>query len=223
MSRLRTITQNPKRKVAGLTVALAALGVAVGAGASFTSESANDSAVFTAGLLHHSNTAGGAMDGDVTATVDQVMPGFGADLLDASGNAAAEGPNTTAPVGDSHGTVTIKNDGDVPGDFTADRTSSGTAYSGSLDVCDTTCDSLDKALRVYVTRTDIDADGDAAPSAVEYSGTVADFNGGMLAPFTLGVNEQRKYDVYFWLPEATGNDYQGGSASISLDFDEVQQ
>ncbi len=218
MSRLSTITRNPKRKVAGLTVALAALGVAVGSGASFSSSSSEDSATFTAGLLHHVNTESGSM---ASATVSNIVPGFGADLLDGNGDPAAEGPDTTAPAGDSHGVMTVTNDGNVAGDFTVATSSTGSAYTEGLDVCPATCLALDNALRMYVTSTDSDPAGN--DGVEEYDGTVAGFDGTGLAPFSLEPGDSRTYDVYFWLPQATGNNYQGGSASVGIDVSEVQQ
>jgi spore coat-associated protein N len=224
MSRLSTITRNPKRKVAGLTVALAALGVAVGSGASFTSSSSDDSAAFTAGLLHHdTSTSGDSMD--ATATVDKILPGDGTDLLDANGDPAAEGPDTTAAVGDFHGTLTVTNDGNVPAHYTADTSSTGAAYDetdpGALDVCPVTCLALDNALMLYVTSTDSDPAGN--DGVEEYDGTVAGFNGAGLAAFDLEPGDSRTYDAYFWLPDGTDDNYQGGTASIGIDVDGAQQ
>lgn len=84
------ITENPKRVLGALTAALAAAGIAVGSGASFTSQSANAANTFASGALEQTNSKGsGAIF---------------------SGSALKPGESTS-------GTVTIKNTGTVAGDF----------------------------------------------------------------------------------------------------------
>ena len=51
---------NHKRIVVGLATALLAVGVAVGSGASFTSQTANPSNTFSSGVFTHSNSKNGA-------------------------------------------------------------------------------------------------------------------------------------------------------------------
>lgn len=73
-----------------LAVLVLALAVVMGSGAFFTSTSANPSNVFTAGILHHTNSKAGA----AILTADKMVPGH-----------------------TYTGTVDIKNDGNVDGKF----------------------------------------------------------------------------------------------------------
>lgn len=219
MSRIAALAAHPVRTLATLTVALGAVGVAVGTGASFSSTSTDTAKTFTAGVLHHVNTATGAL---VSGTVANVRPGFGT----LTGGVAAD---IAAPVGDTHGRVVLTNDGTLPGDFTVTATKSGTAYAGTTpvpaEICGGTCSPLDAALKVRVTKTDA---GDTAAVSL-YDGLVRDLTAAQLGTagtgntFTLAAGATRTYDVYFYLPTATGNAFQGGSASIGLSFNQVQQ
>ncbi len=86
-----------RRFQALLTIAaiMLAASVVAASGANFTSTSANPSNVFTAGNLHHSNSK----DGVAILKAEKMKPG------------------TTAT-----GSVTISNDGDIPGTFTLTKT-----------------------------------------------------------------------------------------------------
>ena len=79
-----------KRIIAGLATTLAALGVAVGSGASFTSQTANPSNTFASGIFTHSNT----LNGTAIVTGSNMKPG---DV--------------------KTGEVTIKNTGTIAGTF----------------------------------------------------------------------------------------------------------
>jgi hypothetical protein len=79
MQRFKYLIGRPKMTIGALAAVLAAVGVAVGSGASFTATSANPANTFTAGTLTMSNsstgaavlTASGLKPGDVTVgTVD---------------------------------------------------------------------------------------------------------------------------------------------------------
>lgn len=59
-ARLETLGRHPKRTIAGLAMALAALGVAVGSGADFSSESTNPANTFTAGIVKMDNSRSNA-------------------------------------------------------------------------------------------------------------------------------------------------------------------
>jgi spore coat-associated protein N len=213
MSRLAVLRRHRMRTIGGLAVVLAAVGVAVGSGASFTSTSANPSTVFTAGTLHHTNTGGGVL---ATATITNITPGWGT----TDGTAV-----DTTPSGPSFGTMTIHNDGSLPGDFTVSPSGSGTAYSGPLtpaSVCGGTCSPLDGALRVR-----IDAVDDSGTTTV-YNGLVsglgaAHLGDGTVDTFSLAADATRTYNAMFYLPQATGNAFQGGSATLSIAFNEAQQ
>jgi spore coat-associated protein N len=75
-----------------IAAVLLAASVAIGSGANFTSTSANPANVFTAGNLHHSSTPA---DGTAILTAVKMKPGA-----------------TTT------GSITLTNDGDLPGTFT---------------------------------------------------------------------------------------------------------
>jgi hypothetical protein len=95
MSRLSILIARPGRSVAVLATALAAVGVAVGAGADFTAQTANPSNTFSAGSLSMSN------DKD---------------------NAAIFAPSNLVPGGPAQsGEVVIKNTGSVEGTFSLTR------------------------------------------------------------------------------------------------------
>lgn len=81
---------NTKRTIAGLATALAAVGVAVGSGATFSSESATAANTFTSGTLTQSNSKAGA----AIVTGANMKPG---DV--------------------KTGEVTIENTGSIAGDF----------------------------------------------------------------------------------------------------------
>jgi uncharacterized cupredoxin-like copper-binding protein len=87
---LRALLSSPRRLLSALVVLLAATGVAVGSGATFSSRTANASNTFTSGTLLQSNSKAG------TAVVT----------------------GTNLKPGDAKtGEVTIKNTGTLPGDF----------------------------------------------------------------------------------------------------------
>jgi len=86
---------NTKRTIAGLATALAAVGVAVGSGATFTSDSATAANTFTSGTLTQSNSKAGA----AIVTGSNMKPG---DV--------------------KTGEVTIKNTGSISGTFKLSET-----------------------------------------------------------------------------------------------------
>jgi len=65
------ITRNPKRVIGGLATALAAAGIAVGSGASFTSQTASAANVFSSGTMSQTNSR----DGAAIATKGNMKPG----------------------------------------------------------------------------------------------------------------------------------------------------
>ena len=56
---IKQFARRPARTIAGLATVLAALGVAVGSGATFNAQTANPSNTFTAGTLSHTNSKNG--------------------------------------------------------------------------------------------------------------------------------------------------------------------
>lgn len=95
-----------KRITAGLATALAALGIAVGSGATFNSQTANPSNTFTAGTLTHTNSKNGV----AIVTGANMKPG---DV--------------------KTGEVTITNTGSLAGVFTLKESNASNAFAaGSL-------------------------------------------------------------------------------------------
>lgn len=94
MARTAYFARNPRRTLGALAAVLAAVGVVVGSGASFTASSANPSNTFTAGTLSIANSANSAI-----LTASGMRPGDPA----------------------SAGTVDIQNTGDGNGTFTLSR------------------------------------------------------------------------------------------------------
>lgn len=104
------IMNHPGRFITGLTTVLAAAGVAVGSGATFTASSANPTNTFTAGTLTQSNSK----NGTAIVTGTNMKPG---DV--------------------KSGEVTIKNTGSLAGDFTlteSDRSNAFTAGKLKLKI-----------------------------------------------------------------------------------------
>jgi len=94
------------RIIAGLATALAATGVAVGSGATFTSQTANPANTFTSGTLTQTNSKAGAS----ILTGSNMKPG---DV--------------------KTGEVTIKNTGSIAGDFKLSEKNAANAFNaGSL-------------------------------------------------------------------------------------------
>lgn len=219
MSRLSALRTNPRRTVGALAVSLAAFGVAVGSGATFTSSSADTSNTFTAGLLTHVNTPSGTL---VAAELNNLKPGFGT----TGGNTEAA---DVAPTSPGYGRIVLDNNGNLAGDFTVSATKTSTAYSGTspaaATVCGGTCSALEGALRVVITKTDT-----AGGGAVKlYDGLVSGIPAAKLGTadtsnaFSIAAGGKRTYDAYFYLPASTPNAFQGGSARVSLAFEQVQQ
>lgn len=94
MSRLHVLASRPKRTLGALILILAAVGVAIGSGATFTAQTANPSNTFSSGTLSMSNSKDGAA------------------VLTASGMK----PGDTAT-----GTVDIQNTGSLAGTFSLSR------------------------------------------------------------------------------------------------------
>jgi hypothetical protein len=98
----RAILRSPRRLLATLALLLAATGVAIGSGASFSSASVNPSNTFASGALTQSNDK----DGKAVLTAANMKPG-----------------DTTS------GTVTIKNTGTLGGNFTAAESAATSTYT----------------------------------------------------------------------------------------------
>ena len=103
MTRLHALVAHPRRTLGALAVVLAAIGITVGSGASFTASAANPGNVFTTGTLTIGNTPGTAL-----LTAGSLKPG------------------DTAT-----GTVDITNTGSLAGDF-ALKTANSTGYTALL-------------------------------------------------------------------------------------------
>lgn len=117
MSRITFLARRPRRTLGALAAVLAAVGLAVGSGASFTATSANPSNTFTAGTLSMGNSSASAI-----LTAGNMRPGD---------------PATS-------GTVDIQNTGSLSGAFSLSRgtpSNSDTAnpMSDKLNVTVTDC------------------------------------------------------------------------------------
>lgn len=114
LSRLSAIARTPQLALGSVAVIAASAAVAVGTGASFTSDTANPANAFEAGNLTHGNSK----DGQSILTASKMVPGS----------------STT-------GTVVITNTGDVPGTFSLSKSNltdtpgpNGGQLSGKLDL-----------------------------------------------------------------------------------------
>ena len=90
MSRIAILLERPKLTLVALATSLAAVGLAVGSGADFTSATANPTNTFSSGSLSHTNSKNNAA------------------VLTAAG---------MKPGGTAAGSVTIANTGSLPGTF----------------------------------------------------------------------------------------------------------
>jgi len=113
MSRIKVVATSPKLLLASLVAMLAAVALAVGSGASFTSHSANPANTFSSGSLAQTNSSSGAV-----LTASKLKPGDS-----------------------STGTVTITNSGDIAGTFSLTKSNladtagpNGGNLSGKLSV-----------------------------------------------------------------------------------------
>jgi hypothetical protein len=102
---IKQLARRPGRTIAGLATVLAALGVAVGSGATFSAQTANPSNSFTSGTLLHTNSRG---DGVTIVTGTNLKPGdvrsdsnaFGPGVLDLVIDQVKSGITTNVYTGD---------------------------------------------------------------------------------------------------------------------------
>jgi spore coat-associated protein N len=217
MSRLAVLRRHPKRTIAGLTVALVAVGVAVGSGASFTSSSTNNpSTSFTAGTLKQDlGTPSGTLS--FNGVITNIKPGFG--TPSGTGSTA----DTAATSGPGYGAVTVTNSGSLTNKFTVAGSVPTHAAGTDTVACGGACSDLQTALKVTLFKQDT---GDASPVQV-YDGLVSGLSaatalGGVDNTFTLAASGTRTYTAHFYLPSATGNAFQGGSATVNVTFTGAQ-
>jgi hypothetical protein len=236
MTRLAMLRRNPKRTLAGLTVALVAVGVAIGSGASFTSSSSsNPSTAFTAGNLKQTVVGANALG--AAATFTNIKPGWG----------TTDGTTVDETGGQNYGAVTVTAAGSLNTRFTVASTATSVAATGApaLLACGDgvvpgTCQGLDKALKVKL----YEQDQGAATKTQVYDGLVKDLQAsGSLGNFDAGTPannsmqfllngtsnattpHNRVYTAYFYMPsgaEGADNPYQGGSTTVNLTFTGAQ-
>jgi hypothetical protein len=198
-SRLAAFRRHPKRTLTGLVAVLAATAVAVGSGADFSSSSSNATNTFTTGVLHHTNSSSGnVFDSAAAASFTGLKPGFGTD-----GTGAAANLSSAA----NHGQVIITNDGDAS---TISLAKAVTASAGSnAAACGGSCSALDGALKVLVKK-----DGSQV-----YDGLVSGLPASSFdSSASYAHSASHTYDVYFYLPQTTGDAFQGGSAQVTLNW-----
>jgi spore coat-associated protein N len=104
MSRFAILARRPKLTLGALATSLAAVGLAVGSGAEFSSSSANPSSTFSSGTLSHTNSK----DGSAILTASGMKPGDSAS-----------------------GSVTITNTGNMPATFTLSKSNLTNPQLGS--------------------------------------------------------------------------------------------
>jgi hypothetical protein len=188
--------RNPKRTTAALATALAAVGVAVGSGADFSSQAANPGNAFTAGSL----TMDDSRDGAAILSAANMKPGA---------------PPAT-------GTVDIKNTGTLPGSFslsrdrlastdTGDPNLSPIAAKVNLTVIDCGAFSGDEP----------PACGDAGDATVYDHGTLAEMDAARPVG-TFAAGERHRFRFAAQLDGSTGNEYEGDAASARFVWDAVQ-
>jgi hypothetical protein len=211
MSRLAVLRRHPKRTIAGLTVALVAVGVAVGSGASFTSSSTNNpSTSFTAGTLKQDlGTPSGTLS--FNGVITNIKPGFGT----TGGNTNTA--DTAATSGPGYGSLTVTNSGSLINKLTIAGSVPTHAAGTDAAACVTTCQDLQGALKVTLFKQGPD---DVTPVQV-YDGLVSGLSAattlsGTDNTFTLDPTDAQTFTAHFYLPNSTGNPYQGGSATVNL-------
>lgn len=203
MSRISTLRRHPKRTLVGLAAVLAAVAVAVGSGADFTSTSSNAANTFTAGILSHSNSASGNAFSATPVSLSAISPGFGTDN---TGTAA----DTTGGSSANYGQVTLTNTGSGTENIGPSALTSVTSNAGSdKTACGGTCSALSGALKVLIKRGNTTA----------YDGTVAGLDKSAFeSAQSVGQGKSVTYDMYFYLPQGTGNAYQGGNAQVTFNW-----
>ena len=193
MSRLVVLKRHPRRTVAGLSAALAAVAVAVGSGADFTASSANPSNTFSSGSLSISNSNENAA------------------ILTASGLK----PGATG----STGTVDIKNAGSLSGVFTLTRgtpvdSGSASPLSAKLNVSvgdcglwsDVTPPSCASPTSIYSgTLAQMGQTGHAISSLGTFAG-----------------GDKHRYQFTVSLDSSADNDYQSGTTTVEFDWSATQ-
>src|SRR5437588_4907356 len=204
MSRLSVFRRHPKRTLAGLVAVLAAVAVAVGSGADFSSTSSNATNTFTTGVLHHNNShSGNVFDATAAASFTGLKPGFGTTGGNSDTVATASAAN--------HGQVSITNDGDA-GSIALTKAVTSSAGTNSA-ACGGSCSDLSGGLKVRIVK-----DVAGTPSTV-YDGLVSGLPSDTFdSSVAYAHNAAHTYDVYFYLPQTTPNDFQGGSAQVSLNW-----
>ena len=193
MSRLVVLKRHPKRTLAGLSAALAAVAVAVGSGADFTASSANPSNTFSSGTLSMSNSSNAA----AILTAPALKPG----------GAAATG------------TVDIKNTGSLAGVFTLSRgtpadSGSVAALSGKLNVTVGDC-----GLFSGVTPPSCTSPTTIYSGTLAQMGTSGHAIGSL---GTYSAGDKHRYQFSVSLDASADNDYQGGTSTVEFDWSAIQ-
>jgi hypothetical protein len=214
LSRFSFIARHPRRSLTALATLLVAVGVVAASGADFSSSSSNATNTFTAGVLHHSNTQhGNVFDSGVSANFSGIKPGFG---TDGSGTAPdTSGGTGAANTHDNYGQVVIANDGNSSQTIALAKSVTTNAYSGVTPspstVCGGACSALGGALKVRIVK-----DGDTTPV---YDGVLSSLSASTFdASVSYATSDSHTYDMYFYLPQGTGNAYQGGDAKVTLNW-----
>ena len=189
MSRFHVLVQSPRRTLAALGTVLAAVGVTVASGATFSAASANPSNTFSSGTLTMVNSKAGA----AILTASNMRPGDPATV----------------------GTVDIQNSGSLSGDFTLGRATpvdSDTAnpMSGKLNVVVTDCGAWPSGGTAANPCGDLD-------DATKYTGTLAAMPAST-ALGRFAASEKHTYRFSVALDASADNAYQGDSSTVRFDW-----
>ena len=188
MQRVSALWQASPNKIVGALFALAlAAMMAVASGASFTSTSANTGNIVTAGVLSHENSKAD----DMILNADKIVPGE-----------------------TKTGTVTIGNDGDVPGVFTLSKddvvdSDSANPMSAKLDL-------------------KVEDVSNATPVEV-YSGKLGAMDEQDMGTINAGASREYKFSVTFpdggvpTGPTSGDNAYKGDSVTVDYHWESVSE
>ena len=203
MSRIDILIQHPKRTLGVLALVLAAVGVAVGSGATFSASSANPSNTFTAGTLTMSNSADNSAILSVGST-----PGW-------------------KPGDSTSGTVDIKNTGSLSGTFSLSRSAlsdtnpNDTPSGPSPAPADPMSGKIDLVIHDCGTFTVATPPSCSTGGTDVYTGTLA----GLSSSQALGsyaADAQHRYKFTATFNSSAGNVYQGANSTATFTWNAVQ-
>ena len=195
MVRLAFLVKQPKRTLGALAVLVAATGLVVGSGATFSASSANPSNELATGSLRILNNKENA----AILSAENMRPG--------------DTPVT--------GTVDIRNDGSLSGTFSLSRgapvdTDAVNPLSGKLNLVVKDCGLWPDASTVNPC-----GDGDDTVLYGAPSGTLAGMTGS-IALGTFAAGAKHRYEFSAQLDSSAGDAYQGDKSTVVFNWSAVQ-